>query len=168
MARRRVRVTFGTLGLILLAALFLKAPPAAAASINFGSPFQIISITGCLQENGTTDAVYFGGCSSNHSDYWTWKGSGTEQLVNYHSGLCLTASPDDTSVYMQTCGTNHVQYWDAELETGYGTYGDYNIDNVHFHGNYGCLYASGDADYLADCARVDPGGEYDSFTLQNV
>ncbi len=89
--------------------------------------------------------------------------------MNYHSGLCLTASPDGSSVYMQTCGTNHVQYWDAVLETGYGTYGDYLIDNVNFHGNYGsCLYASGDADYLADCASVDPGGEFDSFTLKNV
>jgi hypothetical protein len=81
MARRHARVTFGTLGLILLAALFLTAPSAHAASVDFGSPFQIQPRdgAGCLQEDGTTDAVYVGSCTSNHSDYWTWNGSGTDQ-----------------------------------------------------------------------------------------
>lgn len=50
----------------------------------------------CLVEKGTTDAAYGAPCSSNHSDYWKWTSTG--ELLNEHSGKCLSVTGDDPVV----------------------------------------------------------------------
>jgi hypothetical protein len=96
--------------LALLAATTLTAPGAKAATyyeLAWGQP----GVT-CLAETGTTSGVYLNGCdTTNHSLYWEIPAEGgTGQIINEHSGLCLTAN-DAGDVYLGTCGTNHVQLW---------------------------------------------------------
>ena len=66
--------------------------------------------SGCIQEDGTTSAVYVGGCSSsNSSDLWRW--TAARMLLNEHSGLCITSTSDGPGEYMDSCSNNSVQIW---------------------------------------------------------
>ena len=103
--------------LALLIATAFTAPGAKAASYyelawgQYGSS--------CLAETGTSSGVYLSGCgTTNHSVYWEIPAEGgTGQIINEHSGLCLTAN-DAGDVYLATCGTNHVQLWTRILYDG--------------------------------------------------
>jgi hypothetical protein len=88
-------------------------PAQAPAAANY-TWFQIEnpSLGGCIQEDGTTDAVYTGGCSSNPSDYWRW--TAAHMLLNEHSGLCITSTSGGPGVYMASCSNNSVQIWNYE------------------------------------------------------
>jgi len=88
----------------------------------------------CLAETGTQSGVYITGCgTTNHSLYWAVPAEGgTGQIINEHSGLCLTAN-DAGNVYLDTCGTNHVQQWSRFFYTGFnGKFDRYT--NVHVPG----------------------------------
>jgi hypothetical protein len=96
--------------LALLTSTALTAPGAKAATYYELSWGQYGSF--CLAETGTASGVYLSGCgTTNHSLYWEIPAeAGTGQIINEHSGLCLTAN-DAGGVYLATCGTNHVQLW---------------------------------------------------------
>jgi hypothetical protein len=74
----------------------------------------------CVQQDGTTSAVYGGTCASsplnnetvNHSLVWEVSAAANFSLDNEHSGDCITADRSDTNLYMQAppC-TNHSQEW---------------------------------------------------------
>ena len=117
--------------LAMLAATALTAPGASATSYYhmYGADTGDL----CLVQTGTADAVYVtsSACTStNHSVYWAVPAeNGQGQIVNEHSGMCLTANDAD-DVYMATCGTNHVQLWNRiEYEAGGETWDLY--QNVH-------------------------------------
>jgi hypothetical protein len=63
----------------------------------------------CITEKGTSSAIAGAPCSANHSDFWKWTSTG--QLLNEHSGKCLSVTGTDPGVYVNTCGTNHAQLW---------------------------------------------------------
>jgi hypothetical protein len=73
----------------------------------------------CLAETGTQSGVYISGChTTNHSLYWEIPAEGgTGQIINEHSGLCLTVNHAG-NVYLATCGTNHVQLWTRNRYAG--------------------------------------------------
>ena len=98
------------LGVALLTASGLTAPAAKAAS--YYEMYWGQSGSECLAETGITTGVYLSGCgTTNHSLYWQIPAEGGQgQIINEHSGLCLTAN-DAGGVYLATCGTNHVQLW---------------------------------------------------------
>ncbi|MGD0702233.1 MAG: RICIN domain-containing protein [Trebonia sp.] len=82
--------------------------PAAAAT----TWFQLRSAdltNACVAEKGTASSVSGVPCSSNHSDFWKWTASG--ELLNEHSGKCLSVTGTDPGVYVNTCGNNHAQLW---------------------------------------------------------
>ena len=120
--------------------------PATAAS---GNPvpdttwFQLQSAdfkNTCLVEKGTTDAAYGAPCSSNHSDYWKWTSSG--ELLNEHSGKCLSVTGDDPGVYMNTCTENHAQLWTDTIVpviAGGKLYSFVEYVNVHAHLSLGLV-----------------------------
>jgi hypothetical protein len=117
--------------LAVLAATALRAPSANATTYYhfYGGEYGGV----CLAQTGTTDAVYVSNAactSTNHSAYWAVPAeNGQGQIVNEHSGMCLTAD-DALTVYMDTCGTNHVQLWDRiQYEAGGMTWDLY--QNVH-------------------------------------
>jgi hypothetical protein len=115
--------------LAMLTATALTAPGAKAAS--YYELFWGESSGQCLAETGTQSGVYLAGCgTTNHSLYWEIPAEGgTGQIINEHSGLCLTAD-DAGGVYLGTCGTNHVQQWSRFLYDGmYDRY-----TNVHVPG----------------------------------
>jgi hypothetical protein len=104
-------------GLATLAATALTAPGANATTyheLEWGTASGT-----CLAETGTQSGVYLSGCgTTNHSLYWAVPAEGgTGQIINEHSGLCLTAN-DANDVYLDTCGTNHVQLWSRFLYNG--------------------------------------------------
>jgi len=103
--------------LLLLAATALTAPGAKAAS--YYELYWGQTGASCLAENGTTTGVYLSGCSTtNHSLYWEIPAEGGQgQIINEHSGLCLTAN-DAGDVYLAACGTNHVQLWNRTRYDG--------------------------------------------------
>jgi Ricin-type beta-trefoil lectin domain len=96
--------------LAMLAATGLTAPGAKAAT--YHELYWGQGGTLCLAETGTQTGVYLSDCNTtNHSLYWAIPAEGgTGQIINEHSGLCLTAN-DAGGVYLATCGTNHVQLW---------------------------------------------------------
>jgi hypothetical protein len=139
----------------------------AGASTGYFTELQNSYTGQCLTETGTTTGPWFtGNCvSSNHSLDWEWTGSTYNgysygELVNEHSGLCITASAStstDYGAYYGTCGGNHVQEWYAytdtcpnngattflevykNVHTGYyladvgGTLEDFPLDALHSH-----------------------------------
>jgi hypothetical protein len=60
----------------------------------------------CLQEDGTTSAVYLGNCTSNNSDIWTRSALAGYSWDNLHSGKCISVTGSDPGIYMNTCGTD--------------------------------------------------------------
>ena len=115
--------------LAVLTATALTAPGAKAAT--YYELYWGQSGTYCIAETGTQSGVYLGGCATtNHSLYWEIPAEGgTGQIINEHSGLCLTAN-DAGNVYLDTCGTNHVQLWTRNRYDG--SYDRYT--NVHVPG----------------------------------
>ena len=86
-----------------------KPAPARAAAVTW---FQLRSAdlaNACVAEKGTTSSIAALPCSSNHSDYWKWTTSG--ELLNEHSGKCLSVTGTDPGVYVNTCVNNHAQLW---------------------------------------------------------
>jgi hypothetical protein len=67
----------------------------------------------CVVEKGATDAVYGAVCSANHSDYWKWTSAG--ELLNEHSGKCLSVTGTSPGLYANTCTNNHAQLWNDQL-----------------------------------------------------
>lgn len=63
----------------------------------------------CVAEKGTTSSIAGVPCSSNHSDFWEWTSTG--ELLNEHSGKCLSVTGTDPGVYVNTCANNHAQLW---------------------------------------------------------
>ena len=63
----------------------------------------------CVAEKGTTSSIAGVPCSSNHSDFWEWTSTG--ELLNEHSGKCLSVTGTDPGVYVNTCTNNHAQLW---------------------------------------------------------
>jgi hypothetical protein len=97
----------------------------------------------CIQEDGTTGAVYGGSCPTgtinnstvNHSVVWYLSSASNFNIDNEHSGYCITADGTDSGLYMSggSC-TNDSQEWN-EFEwlnstTGAFT-GYYGYENVH-------------------------------------
>jgi hypothetical protein len=117
--------------LALLAATAFTAPSARATSYYHLYGDQYGSL--CLVQTGTTDAVYVSAAactSTNHSAYWAVPAeNGQGQVINEHSGMCLTAD-DALTVYMDTCGTNHVQLWNRIKYSAGGLTWDL-YQNVH-------------------------------------
>jgi hypothetical protein len=113
----------------VLAATALTAPGAKAAS--YYELYWGQNGSQCLAETGTSSGTYLSGCqTTNHSLYWEIPAEGgTGQIINEHSGLCLTAN-DAGDVYLGTCGTNHVQQWTRNRYDG--MYDQYT--NVHVPG----------------------------------
>jgi hypothetical protein len=66
----------------------------------------------CIVEKGTASGIYGAGCSSNHSDYWRWTSTG--ELLNEHSGLCLSVTGYEPGVYVNKCVNNHAQLWNTQ------------------------------------------------------
>lgn len=93
----------------MLCVALLSAPAHAANDFQYANSVTQL----CLQEDGTTSAVYDGGCSSNSSDYWTMNSNGN--LVNAHSHYCLAVTGTDEGVYANsTCSANHAEAWELE------------------------------------------------------
>ena len=44
-----------------------------------------------------------------HVDFWEWTATG--ELLNEHSGKCLSVTGTDPGVYVNTCANNHAQLW---------------------------------------------------------
>ena len=63
----------------------------------------------CVAEGGTTSSIAGVPCTSNHSDFWEWTSTG--ELLNEHSGKCLSVTGTDPGVYVNTCANNHAQLW---------------------------------------------------------
>lgn len=129
MPKTRKLLAIAAAPLFCLAVLTATAPGAKAATY-----YELYwSQTGiqCLAETGTQSGVYLSGCdTTNHSLYWEIPAEGgTGQIINEHSGLCLTAN-DAGNVYLDTCGTNHVQLWTRNRYDG--SYDRYT--NVHVPG----------------------------------
>jgi hypothetical protein len=114
----------------MMAATALTAPGAKAAS--YYELYWGQSGATCLTETGVETGVWLGGCgTTNHSFYWAIPAEGTTgQIINEHSGLCLTAN-DAGGVYLATCGTNHVQLWTRIRYDGMYDY----YTNVHVPGH---------------------------------
>lgn len=91
---------------------------------------------GCLQENGTTSAVYVGNCDSNQSsDLWilTPFSSGYE-LVNVHTlsnPMCVSVTGVDPGVYMNHCAAAGAtaQEWYERPSSAFS--GDVTLTNAH-------------------------------------
>jgi hypothetical protein len=92
--------------------------PATATTV-----YQIVNTRsgGCLQQDGTTDKLYVGACSTGHSALWLENGFGTPclslggtptgcapyELVNYHSRMCVSETGSAASnLYMNGCATS--------------------------------------------------------------
>jgi hypothetical protein len=117
-SRKRLIATAAAVLTLLGVALSLAlSGPASAANTAAAGPdaytwFQLKSAdikNTCVVEKGTTDAVYGAPCSSNHSDYWRWTSAG--ELLNEHSGQCLSVTGDAPGVYANKCTNNHAQLW---------------------------------------------------------
>jgi hypothetical protein len=105
-----------------------RAQPAAATYTWFW--LQNDSMGGCIQEFGTTEAVYMGSCGLNHSDFWRWTAAG--MLLNEHSNLCITVGTGKPGVYMAKCTNNHVQLWKTARHSPCSMAGScYTLTNVH-------------------------------------
>jgi hypothetical protein len=94
--------------------LALTGPATAAPTPSAATWFQLKSgnlPNICLVEKGATDAVYGAGCSANHSDYWKRTSAG--ELVNLHSGECLSVTGTAHGVYANVCTGNHAQLWNT-------------------------------------------------------
>jgi hypothetical protein len=96
----------------------------------------------CLVEKGTTDAIYGAGCSANHSDYWKQTTAG--ELVNEHSGRCLSVTGTAPGVYANVCTGNHAQLWTSHripVIAGGKAYSFTEYVNVHARLSLGLLPA---------------------------
>jgi hypothetical protein len=85
------------------------APARAAAGATW---FQLRSAdlaNACIAEKGTGSSIAGVPCTPNHSDFWKWTSTG--ELLNEHSGKCLSVTGSDPGVYVNTCGNNHAQLW---------------------------------------------------------
>ena len=88
------------------------ARPTTARAAASGTWFQLRSAdlaNACVAEGGTTSSIAGVPCTSNHSDFWEWTSTG--ELLNEHSGKCLSVTGTDPGVYVNTCGNNHAQLW---------------------------------------------------------
>lgn len=146
---KRLLAVFASAGALLLAPLGASA---MAATQQTGAPaatvtvFQIVNDRsgGCLQQNGTTDSLYVGQCSTNHSDLWLLNGFGTPcvtigngngslgasgcepyEMVNYHSHGCVSETGSTAgNLYMNGCNTSgaSAQEWSVsdplDINTG--------------------------------------------------
>jgi hypothetical protein len=88
--------------------------------------------------------------------YWAIPAEGgTGQIINEHSGLCLTAN-DAGGVYLATCGTNHVQQWTRERYDGlYDRY-----TNLHVPGWLVVRVSSSGADTVEVGSSISTGDNY--------
>jgi hypothetical protein len=89
-----------------------KPGPARADADAGATWFQLKSAdlaNACVAEKGTTSSITGVPCSSNHSDFWEWTSTG--ELLNSHSGKCLSVTGTDPGVYVNTCANNHAQLW---------------------------------------------------------
>jgi hypothetical protein len=113
------------------------------------------AVTGyCIQEDGTTSAVYTSGCNlSNHSDLWALE---DDEIINDHSGLCLTVDGTNPGVYAAECTGNHAQLWDlvnAQYPCGSACY---SFLNGHTgYALFGGTYGGGLDQEAADGAYMD-------------
>jgi hypothetical protein len=160
MARARLSILSAAVIAAAAGATALAGPasaqvkPAQVPSAANYTWFQIKNyVTGdCIQEDGTTAAVYTGSCSTNNSDEWRW--TAANMLLNEHSGLCITSTSDGPGEYMDSCSNNSVQIWDQAPAGAYGLY----LVNNHTPG------------YLAEAAdgsltQVTDGGPSAGWTL---
>jgi Ricin-type beta-trefoil lectin domain len=88
------------------------ARPAPARAATGATWFQLRSAdvaNACVAEKGTGSSIAGVPCTSNHSDFWKWTSTG--ELLNEHSGKCLSVTGSDPGVYVNTCGNNHAQLW---------------------------------------------------------
>lgn len=122
---RRIPPLAAYLSATLLGVALLATPgtPTMAATSPTATPasttmYQIVNerSDSCLQENGTTDAVYDGKCAANSSSYWklTPYPSGVPELVNVYSGKCVSVTGTDAGIYMNNCAQPNVtaqQWW---------------------------------------------------------
>jgi hypothetical protein len=119
---RRIIAATIAVAALLGTGLALSVSPATAAATNGPSRahgraaaptwFQLKSgdlANACIAEKGTTSSVSGVPCSSNHSDFWEWTSTG--ELLNEHSGKCLSVTGTDPGVYLNTCTNNHAQLW---------------------------------------------------------
>jgi hypothetical protein len=122
---RRIPPLAAYLAVSLLGVALLATPgtPAMAATSPTATPatlpmYQIVNerSASCLQEDGTTDAVYDGLCAANSSGYWrlTPYPSGVPELVNVYSGKCVSVTGTEAGIYMNNCAQPNVsaqQWW---------------------------------------------------------
>jgi len=140
----RLRVTLALLSALCLTALSISVITATAARAGDVSLQPDISGgTLCLAEDGSTSGPYFENCpvSLNGSVVWYWTGDaysspgytgGVGELVNNHSGLCITADGDNTGLYYAKCTGNHSQEWyDQQDECDGNPYGTFSYVNEH-------------------------------------
>jgi hypothetical protein len=86
------------------------ARPAPARAATSATWFQLRSAdlaNACVAEKGTGSSIAGVPCTSNHSDFWEW--TSADELLNEHSGKCLSVSGTDPGVYVNTCANNHAQ-----------------------------------------------------------
>ena len=111
-ATTAIAAVLGT-GLALAVSPATAAPKSGPARAHASATwFQLKSAdlaNACVVENGTTGSIAGVPCSSNHSDFWEWTSTG--ELLNEHSGKCLSVTGSDPGVYLNTCGNNHAQLW---------------------------------------------------------
>jgi hypothetical protein len=109
----------------------------------------------CLQEDGTTSAVYDGSCSSNSSDYWIQNSDGN--LVNAHSHYCLAVTGQDEGVYVNsTCSANSAEVWEIEAN---------GIEIVNGHTGW-CLFQEPGAAHAV--GQQNCGDSGDNFWIQTA
>jgi hypothetical protein len=130
----------------MLCVALLSAPAHAANDFQY-----VNSVTQmCLQEDGTTSAVYDGGCGWNSSDYWYQNSDGN--LVNAHSQRCLAVTGQDEGVYAtSSCGNNHAEEWEME---------DDGFEIVNEHTGWCLFQEPGPANAVGQQNCSDPGNEF--------
>lgn len=106
----------------LLAVTILSIPANAAG---FGNAFfkSDAALTWCAQESGDKAPVFLDPCNADQpSDLWRGPGpTETGEIVNQHSGLCLTGDNSSHVVDLETCHNRIGQMWTS---INGGTFGD--------------------------------------------